>query len=448
MGAYFTATDHIFEAAGSVDIAVLLSFFLYWNRRSTKERKADRESRERRNKYMAAQLKKVDATAVPAPPAHTRELTLEELRSVQFILEEGLKSVDDFSNIGIFDQFQTASIRYKLYERLYLLAMYQAIYVPNLRGYLTQSFQNTLEKSLHPRSIGFWKWECLWGKFTLDWDPVKKDDIMVSGWFLKAVTLYTALNGDQQYTRPDGIKFRITNEIVYRYSVHSLSKAIVDQWAAAPLCLFPCEPGWIYTTCNLYGMVGQIFYDHIFGTSYSTKIAPKFEAQLDTEFTGLSGRALTICNQLTGFTIPGAAGVLNDLMTAFLLRGHLDYIARRMWAIFREEMIRFDETTGDVKLIDLVGADNIDIGNYKVGNIHLFAQLAAVAGEFGDEPLRQACRENLKRRVGFITTSTGATRLNPELTSDTMNTMYTKSGILRHEDWKKLVQEVGLPKKP
>lgn len=266
---------------------------------------------------------------------------------------------------------------------------------------------------------------------------------MVSGFLLQGLMLYTTNTGDQRYTKQGSLQFHVTKDNVYAHDLHTLDEALVTQWKKNEYCLFPCEPNWIYTPCNLQGLTGQVIYDRVFGTDSAEKILPAFEASLTSNFTEPDGSILPIRSELTGFTIPGLCGALSDLVNALLCRGHLDHIAQRMWAIFRHECVQFDPD-GELKLVGLVGADKIDPGNYSSNEYSLFTMLGYVAGEYGDEKVRLGAKKVVENKIGKYTTATGATALNKERSSASTNSCNVRASLLRHEDWKNLISKVTL----
>ncbi len=422
-------------------LGLLTAFLGYFNHISRRSRAKASAKRDTRNEFIRSELANIDLLSLPAPEAKDREVDLDGLRAVQYILDQARRQNDDWTDFTVIDQFQTSALRYQLYEMIYVLAVYQGIYTPNFHGYLSEAIRKTIEKSLTPTVLSFWKWETLWGKFSTDFDPIKEDNIMVSGWILQAVMLYTANTGDMRYTKPGSLRFYVSKTAQYDYDVHSIDQALVRQWTENPYCLFPCEPNWIYTPCNLYGIAGQALYDRVFNQNHSKDLLPAFEESLNANFTQEDGSIIPIRSELTGFTIPGLCGALSDLVNALLCRGCLDHIARRMWAIFRHECVRFNEK-GDVELVGLVGADKIDAGNYSANAFAMYPHLAYVAGEYGDEKTRKAAIEVLHKNIGARTTETGAISLKPESASSALNTGLVRAHLLRKEDWKNLVTQV------
>ncbi|KAH7047327.1 hypothetical protein B0J12DRAFT_575464 [Macrophomina phaseolina] len=446
LGAYFAAEETLFEQAGYINVAILFSTFVYFRLGASNASRKGHAHRQKRNVYLPSTLSHIDASALPPSSHGSRELSLAALRNIQYIIETSLKDVTDFSDIDTVDQFQTAARRYKLYERMYVLATYMTIYTPNCHAYVAEAYRKLIEKSLLPPSLGYWRWEKLWGHFSpVECDPVRRDNIMVTGFLLQGVALYTGITGDWRYTRPASLRFRVTDAKVYDYDIHSLDEAILSQWARNPWCLFPCEPNWIYTMCNLQGRIGQTVYDRIFGKTHARDTGARFEHSLDTNFTDTDGSILTIRSELTGFTIPGICGALNTLAMAMLTRGHLDHVSRRCYAIFREENVRLDELTGELHLVGLVGADKIDPGNYKPSDMFIYGQLGVLAGEFGDEAVRVACVRHMQKTAGTVTLPSGATRVRHDKGSDLVHSLFTRAQFIGREDWKTTVMQ-GPPK--
>jgi hypothetical protein len=440
VGAYFAAGETLFEYGDLVSLAMVGALVVHLRRKNAIGHKEAEEKRTQRNEYLPTVLEEIQTTAIPAPPDSERELTLDQLRDVQYAIDQARLGLNDWTNHTYIDQFQTASLRYQLYEILYCLGAYQGIYCPNFHGYLNEGFQNVIAKALTKPVNGFWKWESLWGKFTTNYDPVIRDNIMVTGFFQQGLMLYIANTGDMRYTKPGSLKFDITDKISYHHDVHSVDKALVDQWKNNPYCLFPCEPNWTYTPCNFQGMTGQVIYDRVFGTTHAEDLKPRFLESLMSNFADKSGSIIPIRSSMTGFTIPGLTGALIDLTNGILTRGYLPELAQQSWAIFKGECLQYDEATQEMSFIGLGGADNMDAGNYETSEHAIYPHVAYVAAEFGDEKIRLAGLKYINEHVGLETTSTGARRAKKG--SFLYNMARVKAVLLRHNDWMNLIRKV------
>lgn len=244
------ARDKLFEPAGPIAAAICVGGIVYITFQSNKANEEARQKGQKRNEYLISAVQQNQARGKKQEPG-SRELDLKTLRFMQRFIELGLTTKDDFSYHDIIDQFQTSAIRYQLYEAVSDLGVYQFIYAPNFHGYLSQASRNCIEKSLTERVVGFWKWESLWGKFNAhNWDPIYKDDIMVSGYVLQAVGIYQSNTGDDRYTKAGSLQFEVDKNHKYRYDFKSIAEALKRNFGEAAYCLYPCEPNWIYTLCK------------------------------------------------------------------------------------------------------------------------------------------------------------------------------------------------------
>lgn len=443
-GAYFIAGDAIWEPAGILPPAIFFVGFLLANRYSAKERIKASKKRLDRNRFIPHQLTRLDKVATEAAVQNdSDELDLESLRKLQFLFDQAFQSLDDWSGFTRIDQFQTASLRYQIYQMMYCLGLYQSSYAPNAHGYINEAFRRVIERSLTPDVLNFWKWERLAGKFSFDSDPVRKDNIMVTGFLLQGVMLYTANTGDMRYTKSDSLAFRIEEGVTYKYGLHDLQATLLRQWSINPYCLIPCEPNWIYVMCNLQGMAGAVVYDRVFGTKSTDVMLPIFEELLNTNFTDFDGSVLPIRSELTGFTIPGLCGASGDLAATIMSTGPLRNLSRRLWAITREETIQFNNETREIRLRGLVGADVIDQGNYQKNVLALLPYTALAAAEHGDRKLKEAALEKIEQGWGYVTTPSGARSLDLSKASTLMNYVCLTATLVRPGAYHQMIQTVG-----
>lgn len=444
VGAYITTKDTVWEPAGILAPTLLAILFLSANTSSASERARAVKRRTERNNYIPRRLAELDKTASNVTTREEDyELDLESLRKVQYLFDHASQSIDDWSGFVRIDQFQTSAMRYQLYQMMYALALYQCTYVPNAHGYINEAYRRVIEKSLTPDILNFWKWERLAGKFSFDSDPIQNDNIMVSGFLLQGVMLYTANTGDLRYTQPGSLEFCLGKGATYKYSLHDLQATLIRQWSASPYFLIPCEPNWIYVVCNLQGMMGAIAYDRFFGTKSTDILLPIFEESLNTNFSNKDGSVLTIRSELTGFTIPGLCAAIGDLTAVDLAGASVRHLSRRMWAILREETIKFNEKTRDITFEGLIGADLIDPGNYKKNSLALLPQTACAAAEHGDEALKKAALDKMEQGWGYVTEPSGAKHLDPSRASTLLNYETLKATLLQPGAYERLVKRVS-----
>lgn len=442
-GAYLATGDAVWEPAGKWVPGILLGVFLYANRKAAADRRKGAERRIIRNAIIENSLGDLDGRFVPASRGD-RELDLATLKHLQHAFDMAFQDIDDWSWFTRIDQFQTSALRYQLYEMMYAFGTYQGIYAPNAHAYVSEAFRRVIDKSLTPDVLSYWKWESLLGNFTTNFDPVAKDNIMVTGFFLQGLMLYTANTRDDRYCQPGSLRFYISKDLVYDYDIHSIRECMMRQWHTNPFCLFPCEPNWIYTPCNFQGLTGSYLYDRYFGGKETELLTPVFEESLCRNFTEANGSILPIRSELTGFTLPGLCGALGDLSIVMFARGTMNHLSRRFWAIFNGENIVFDRRTNELSLRGLVGADNMNTGNYRSSEYAIYPHLAQAAGEYGDNALREAAIKKSYEGFGQITTATGATCLDPTKASTTSNSSVLRAELQYGGDWRHLITKVSI----
>ncbi|RSL53239.1 hypothetical protein CEP54_010521 [Fusarium duplospermum] len=237
IAAGYMATDTLFESSALLWAAFCYTGIFWFMSNARSLNAAGYSKAQERNKYLVQAVQEQMENATPAPAPGSRELSLETLRHVQHMLERGLSPRDDFSFHDVIDQFQTGAVRYQLYGVVDVLSLYQCHYAPGFHGYLSKASQNCIEKSF------YWKWESIFGRFTLsDWDPIKKDNVMVTGYLSSAIGLYEQASRDRQYHQKNALEFIIDNGKHYKTNYEGLANTLHENMDNNPYCLYLCEP--------------------------------------------------------------------------------------------------------------------------------------------------------------------------------------------------------------
>lgn len=148
LAASFLARDTVLESAGAIVTAAcaLGISYVVWKTQAANGEAEKR--REERNAFLVDVVKDNHANAVSAPTPGSREADERSLRFLQWVLEMGLTPQNDFSYHDRLDNFQTAAIRYQLYQGTYELSSFQNNYCPNFHGYLSEAQRGLIEKSM------------------------------------------------------------------------------------------------------------------------------------------------------------------------------------------------------------------------------------------------------------------------------------------------------------
>lgn len=144
-----------------------------------------------------------------------------------------------------------------------------------------------------------------------------------------------------------------------------------------------------------------------------------------------------IRSELTGFTIPGLAGAISDVGPSVYCGPYLPHVAHRHWALMKEENLKWT-SDNKLELVNLVGADNIDPGNYKGGRGFVRAAMGGVAAEYGDEKIRKELLRQLdEEHFPVYQTRTGALKNKGLSTIGQASALRTRLGA--RGDWARLL---------
>jgi hypothetical protein len=378
-------------------------------------RRAFRAAQERgrtRAQYLAA-TPRIDPRPKDAAP---KELSPDDLAALRALLDRALQPLDKFDGFTKVDQFQTSAIRYQLNFMQWALAMAQLHYTPSFHGYLSAAQRNLIDKLTLPPVWRYWAFEQTWGNLSLDWDPMKRDNIMLSGYLGTMLGAYESNTGDDRYRRSGALPFRLGNRS-WPYTHDMVCAAVHANMQRSKMTLFPCEPNWIYSACNMTGINTLTMSDRLHGTRFIESIGDDFRRRLREEFITPDGRVTAIRSARLGITIPMLTSTMADCGLASMLHAFDPDLAQRCWVIVRREFI---DTSGHEPTIALRGWDAIDTGNYRKTHLGAYAPVMWAAAEMGDTELYELLTASLDRQQPPA--QTDGTRWYAELSTN-MNAM-------------------------
>ena len=349
-----------------------------------------------RNLYLAELESVAQSTAVATggsaahPSARVVESSEEDLAAQRYALDLALQPLDEFEGYDFLDQFQTAAVRYQLNFQQYGLALAHRTRTPAFTGYLAQAQRNLIEKMTNRKVWGFWRWENLWGNLDTNPDPIRKDNIMVSGYLGVMLGSYESNSADHRYDEPGSVDFRWTDKKSFPYDFHTVAEAVHRNFVRSPFGMFPCEPNWIYSACNTYGMNTLLLHDRLHGTDYAPEVAEKFRHSIDVEFLSADGRITAIRSSRLGLTIPMLTSTMADAGMVVFLNPSMPDVALRTWTLIRTELVSMgDDGTAHM---ELRGWDKLDVGNYKRSDVSPHAIVMSAAREMGDDEVYEALK--------------------------------------------------------
>jgi hypothetical protein len=418
-------------------IPILTAALIGWRALATlQRRRIEHATRERRNAYLPLALAGTAARAVMAPSVAARELEPDMLAGLRYVYDRALQPIDEFQGFDVIDQFRESAIRYQLNYMGYALAMAQCHYVPNFRGYLQQAQRNIIEKFLDRRVWSYWRIENALGNLRFNADPIGRDNIMLGGFFNANLALYAAGTGDMRYAVPGALTFRLDDRTVFEHDAGSVTAAARSNYAASPFCLYPCEPSFAFSYCNLLALTGIQVNDRVFATAYAKSVVPEFRRHFENEFFDDDGSIIAGRVTRTGMRFHFFDATFTRAAYCYLAHPHFPDIAERTWAMLREERVRFD-AVGELDL-ELSFMDNLDIGNYRRTNGGMYVELLLAGREHGDDEVADAALRGLDRLHGRLHAD-GSLRYKG--LSNFNNAHVVMGRMMRRHDWRRLVLE-------
>jgi hypothetical protein len=357
-----------------------------------------------------------------------------DLAHLRYALDLALQPVDSFDGFTIIDEYREAAVRYQINTLGYALSMAQYTRTPAFSGYLAEAQRNAIEKMLLRKVWGYWARENAWGNLSLSRDPVaNRENIMLTGWHGLQVGMYGVLN-DDRYSRPGALTYRWSDTEAYPNDFHTLTESVRRNMVGTNYTLFPCEPNWVYSICNTFGINTLATHDRVHGTGYLDELRDRLRTSYETEFVRPDGRIIGVRSTHLGLSWNFWSGAAVQLSTAYWLHPSIPEIAQRSWWLLRERSLRLD----DGKLIfPRAVSDRLDPGDYSLGrdNFGLGATIMA-AREVGDEQYAAAAARTLAEREA-IEEDHGARRYR---NSSPLTNLYAVLGrVGRHNGLRDLV---------
>jgi hypothetical protein len=375
--------------AGAVAVTIGMAF----RSRNLKKAEAGVARAKKREAFLSSSMAEVAEQSRAQPDPTQRELDGDQLAALRYLLDRCLQPVGSFDGFTIIDQFQPAALRYQINHMGFALAIAQAAYLPNFRGYMGLAQRNLIEKYLERKVWDYWIYESCWGHLNFtNWDPAARDNIMLTGWFGAHVGGYMLASGDRRYLEPGSLTFRLNAKTAYRHDFTTLVRSVVDNYESAEFGHYPCEPNWIYPICNHYGMLALATSDALLDTDHVSNILPRWLEKLDTEFTDSSGSIVGLRSQHTGMPVPFPVG---ESGYSYFENSFAPARARRLWAIARREIASLIRDEPDGPRMVMPGA-GLDAGHYKSGHTASYASYLIAAREFGDSRVAEAAIRGLE----------------------------------------------------
>ncbi|KAM0384975.1 hypothetical protein ACHAQC_011840 [Fusarium culmorum] len=364
--------------------------------------------REERNAYLPSLLADMESKQLSLSQAdEDREIPEDLLKSLRWQLDLSFLDNDDWSAFDVIEQFQPAALRYQINEGIYTLAFANRFYTPSFRGsYLQEAREKLIRKYCQEKVLNYWKWGCLWGKLTTNYEPILKDNIMLTRFYLLTLEFYGAATLDDKFTKDGALVLEIDKTHRYPHSARTLAKALIDNWSRSLYCL----------------------------------LIDRFRKGYIEEFTDLDETSVTIKNHLIGFVIPGLIGICNELSCSALTASPMPDVSARAYAFAKKEVLTLDKN-GDLTDIDCLKlADKMDPGRYKSSMVTFYAQALCAANSFGDVGVAKAIERLVEGDESLEKIEEGGV-ITYNNVSVNMRSQLLRAKLMFHNGWKRMIEE-------
>jgi hypothetical protein len=176
-------------------------------------------------------------------------------------------------------QRDTRSVRYQLNWLQWALAIGQYTRTPAFSGYLAEGQRRLIERMRDRRIWGYWRGENIAGNLDFNADPVRKDNIMFSGYLELMVGTYAVLNSDRRYDAPGALTLTWDGDHRFVYDHAGLSDVVENNFRTSRFGLFACEPTFVFPICNILGLLGLAYRDVLDNGERAARLLPASRAR-------------------------------------------------------------------------------------------------------------------------------------------------------------------------
>ena len=354
----------------------------------------------RRGAAINDRLRRVSFTISGPPDIATGfpvvEHTDTDLRRLRAALDIGLQPVDGLAGFTRLDQFREGALRYQVNAVGYGLAMAQFTRTPAFRGYLAEAQRNLVEKVLDRRIWGYWALENAWGNLRRDKDPVPLGgNVMLTGFHGLQVGMYSVLN-DDRYRQPGALTFRWDRDTAFSHDLKDMAANVRENVRRSDFSLYPCEPNWIYTICNTFGLNTVLVDEQLEASHEADDVRARLRRAYEQEFLRPDGRIVGVRSSHLGLSWNFWSSPSVQLATTYWMHPGLPDLAHRTWWLIRENWLQVED--GRVRTPRGL-VSRLDPGNYQVrSDTFSLAVKTMAAREIGDEETALAAERTLAER--------------------------------------------------
>ncbi|MFV0260351.1 MAG: hypothetical protein ACK5PP_18110 [Acidimicrobiales bacterium] len=238
---------------------------------------------------------------VPEPAPIVRPPDATDIELLRWVYDLANQPDDGLDGLDWGDQYHSGTqLRYQLNALCWGLSCYAANFVPNALPQAEDALARLVHKHTDLRVWRYWRTLNLLGNFDPDPDPIRRDNIMFSGFLGDVLNVYEAATGSTRFDQPGSLTFVWTDGRTFPYDHHRIAEAVEQNFRRSRLGFFACEPGWSFTVCNVMGAQTLCGHDRLHGTDAWGGVRPRWTETLDNEYLTPDGSYAHIKSSLVG----------------------------------------------------------------------------------------------------------------------------------------------------
>lgn len=416
-------------------VAGLMALFVRTRLLRSRQRRIGAE----RNEWLAHTTYRVPGTVEP----DVGELDTDQLAWQRHGLDLALQPVDSFDGFVTRSQVDDSAYRYQFAFLQYALAVSQRCNTPAFDGYLSLAQRNLIEKMCDKRVWEYWRHENLWGNLDANPDPVRRDNVMYSGYWSLMLETYRSNTGDERYERPNSLPLHWSDDRVFEYDAGRVAESVgVNLESRNGWGMFPCEPGNVFAGCNSFPQDARLARGRNEGGAPGTAGADAFRTLLDEEMTAPDGSLLLALHPRLGIANTMLRSAYADAGVAYFLRPVVPEAAARTWEILRHDVVSVVDGTVTIAATGLdkwIGG--VDPGNGDKSGAYGKILFALLATEMGDREVANGLLAMAEDADPPVTTD--GRRSHPHV-SNIGNAKALTSRLSRRDGWYDLIA-TGMP---
>ena len=248
------------------------------------------------NEYLAAATLPIPSKPVPSPLPVDHDL-------LRWAMSMALQPVERFRGFDWGEQFHGPTcLRYQLNFLGWALSLHAVNAVPNAPGSSEAALRSLIEKQTDLRVWRYWRTLNTIGNFDVNPDPIIRDNIMFNAYLADQINIYEAATGSDHFDTPGSLTFVWRDGRRFEYDHHSIAEAVARNFEANALGLYPCEPGWVFTWCNVMGAQALRGHDTLHGTGLWPRVEPRWRRGMTEEMLRPDGHFPHIRSKLVGLS--------------------------------------------------------------------------------------------------------------------------------------------------